>query len=170
MDVTAETPIREITINKVTGFPCPEPFTTGHVCKPNEASALNQLLAENSRNNYASIVNQAKETWEKDENDEPIMPDDLSELYAGYSAHVLGYEFGLRTGGGRTGDPVKTLARQICRQKLLKKLKAQGTKASDVPKEAMSDLIDKAMVRNPHLMDLAREQIAAAANTEFDLD
>ena len=170
MDITEETPIREITINHVPGFPCPEPFTEGHVCKPNEASALNQLLAENSRNNFSSEVNKVRDLWEKDEAGDPILPEDLSELFASYSAHVLAYEFGVRTGGGRTGDPVKTLARQICRQKLLKRLKAQGTKASDVSKDAMNALIDKALERNPHLMDLAKQQIELSKNAEFALD
>ncbi len=170
MNVTEETPIREITIGKVPGFPCPVVFITGHVCLENEAAALNQLLAENSRNNFAGEVATVRETWEKDASDEPIIPDDLSELYAAYSAHVLAYEFGLRTGSGRTGDPIKTLARQICRVKLLKAAKAKGTKASDIPKDALNALIDKALERNPHIMDLARQQIELSKNAEFALD
>ncbi len=170
MDINESTPIREITINHVPGFPCPEPFAEGHVCKPNEASALNQLLAENSRNNFSGEVAKTRETWEKDENDQPIIPEDITELVAAYSAHVLAYEFGLRTGGGRTGDPVKTLARQICRQKLLAAQKAKGVKLSDIPKEALAKAVDAALERNPHIMDIAKAQIEAAKGAEFTLD
>ena len=41
-------------------FTIASPYAEGYKLKPNEASAMNQLLAENIRNNLASTVRNAK--------------------------------------------------------------------------------------------------------------
>ena len=47
--------MEQIIIQGVT-FNVPTPYAEGHVLATNEASALNQLLHENLRNNFASKV------------------------------------------------------------------------------------------------------------------
>lgn len=93
MQFNSETPRRDITIQGKT-FSCPEIFKEGHVCTAAEAGALNQLLVENTRNNFATRLKDFAEG--KEGVTEPTQAD--------FDEYVSEYEFGAR----RTSSGVRT--------------------------------------------------------------
>lgn len=101
---------KEITIAGQT-FPVSQPYLAGHAITEAEAKALNQVRAENVRNNTASKVKAAMEGTAKE--GEPT-----SENIAAYVAsYDESYVFTLASvGGGRkSSDPVELEAARIAR-------------------------------------------------------
>lgn len=132
--ITKNTPTGNITIQGIL-FSVAKPFAEGHTCTANEAAALNQVLAENVRNNLATQVKKAKD----EANGEP----DETALQTLVNDYVAGYEFGVRSGGGRTMDPVVKEARNIGKEKIKAALAAKGVAAKDITAEQMRSLLDK---------------------------
>ena len=106
----SDTAKKEITIAGVT-FAVLQPYVAGHVVTEAEAKALNQVRAENIRNNCASKVKAAAEGTAKE--GEPTA-DTIETYVAEYDA---GYEFTLASvgGGKRPTDPVEVEAMRIAR-------------------------------------------------------
>lgn len=101
---------KEITIAGVT-FAVLQPYVAGHTITEAEAKALNQVRAENIRNNCASKVKAATEGTAKE--GEPTV-ETIEAYVAEYDA---GYEFTLASvgGGKRPTDPVEVEAMRIAR-------------------------------------------------------
>ena len=101
---------KEITIAGQT-FAVLQPYTTGHSITEAEAKALNQVRAENIRNNMASKVKAAFDGSAKD--GEPTQ-DTIAAYVAEYDA---GYEFTLASvgGGKRSTNPNEVEALRIAR-------------------------------------------------------
>ena len=118
MQITKDTPREDVGIQSVV-LSIPLPFKEGHVCKPNEAAALNQLLKENVRNNQAPVVKKAVE----DKKTKVQMQESLNE-------YLVGYEFGARKSGGST-DPVEKEAISLAKEKVKQALVKAGKKVSD---------------------------------------
>lgn len=128
-----------------------ERYEEGHELTAGEASALNQTLRENIRNNLAT---KAKEG--------ALSQDDVDKY-----AHE--YEFGVRTGGGgRTTDPVMVEFMRLAKDQIRKALKAQG-KSADA--EQITNAA-KALASHPKgepIMALARQRVAEAQSVAGDL-
>lgn len=101
---------KEITISGHL-FPISQPYLEGHAITEAEAKALNQVRAENVRNNMASKVKAASEGTAKE--GEPTI-DTIAEAVAAYDAT---YIFSLASvGGGRkSSDPTEVEALRIAR-------------------------------------------------------
>jgi hypothetical protein len=92
----------QITIQGQT-FRVPIRYAAGHTLTEGEASALNQTLHENLRNNFARKVAEGSEAG--------IPQETLQQQLDDYAND---YQFGVRTGGGGfRGDPVMTMAMNI---------------------------------------------------------
>lgn len=91
-------------------FPVSQPYAEGHTITEAEAKALNQVRAENIRNNMASRV---KVAMGKEPSDE-VNPSTIADIVAAYDAD---YEFTLASvgGGRRPTDPVDLEALKIAR-------------------------------------------------------
>lgn len=90
-------------------FTVMERYEEGHELTAGEASALNQTLRENVRNNLS------KKT--------PLTQDDVDK-------YATEYNFGVRTpGAGRTSDPVMAEYMRLAKDKIKQMLKAKGKKA-----------------------------------------
>lgn len=155
-EITDSTPTTEITVAGQT-FKAPQPYGAGDVLNANEASALNQTYAENLRNNFASKVKEALEAGTFD-----------ADVFQGrFSDYAAEYEFGVRTGGGRSGDPVMAEAMGITRDLVRKALAKAGHKLADVPASKVSELAKAQLSKTDdpktvQIMSLARERVAAA--------
>ena len=101
---------KEITIAGQT-FTVSQPYAEGHVVSEAEAKALNQVRAENVRNNMASKVKAAAEGTAKD--GEPTS----ETIAAAVAAYDSAYVFTLASvGGGRkSSDPAEIEALRIAR-------------------------------------------------------
>ncbi len=165
-EITESTPRSTITIAGET-FSAPQPYTEGHVLSGNEANALNQVFAENLRNNFASKVKAAQEAGTFD----------LSVFQGSFDDYANEYEFGVRTGGGggRSGNPIlaeaMNIARELVRKAIVKKgLKVADYKAAEISALAKSAL-DKGDAISAAIMSLATQRVEAAKEiTDISLD
>ena len=153
MDFNDQTPRRNITIAGVQ-LSVPEPITEGHQVNENEAAALNQVLAENVRNNFANRVKKAQENGE-----------DTESLQQELEAYVADYEFGVRRGGGggsaTSKDPVEKEAMALARAKVKEALKSKGHKISDVANEKINELAANALEKHPEFREQAKQIVEA---------
>lgn len=136
-EITAETPRTTITIAD-NSFTVPQPYSEGHVLNANEASALNQTYAENVRNNQAKAIKEA------------IAAGTFNlEVFQGkVDDYTSGYEFGVRTGGGRSGDPVMQEAMDIARDLVRKAIVKAGKALKDYTAANISTLARGVLDRN----------------------
>src|SRR5678816_4534698 len=110
-----QTARRDITVQDVV-FSVIQPYEAGPVeLTEGEAHALNQTLAENFRNNFRDDVLQAIEDGTVEKNGRAS-----EELQKAMEDYMADYEFGKRTGGVRTLDPVFAMMRDMAR-KIVKK-------------------------------------------------
>lgn len=132
-------------------------FAEGHVLTANEASALNQTFFENLRNNFAG---KAKEGADQ----------------AAFYEYAASYQFGVRTGGGGSRDPIEVEAMSIARDTVKDMIRKAGKKLSDYSAAAISETAGKLLaheVKGPEIRELARKRVAemqSAAGQSVDLD
>lgn len=152
-DITDSTPTTVITIAGQS-FTAPQPYAEGHSLTANEAAALNQTYAENLRNNFASKVKEAVEAGSFD----------LELFQSRFEEYANEYEFGVRTGGGRSGDAVMVEAMKIARESVRAALVKKGFKLADVPASKVSELAKGALARG----DEKAQEIIALARTRVE--
>lgn len=130
-------------------FSIPAPYDEGHTLNANEAMALNQLLKENVRNNFATRVKKAKEEGAFDPKQ---MQQDLEQ-------YVSEYEFGVRRGGGgaQPVDPIEKEALNIAKDKVKQSLKSQGYKITDVGAEKINQLAQQVLDKYPKIREQAKQ-------------
>lgn len=135
-------------------FNVPTPYAAGHVLAENEASALNQLLHENLRNNFASKVKKAKEEAGDGEVDHGALQAALDEYASTYS-------FGVRSVSGiakPSMDPVRREALKLATEAVRAAIKAKGLKG--VSKESIEQLATEAVDTKPEFTALAEKRLA----------
>ena len=119
-------------------------YAEGHVLNANEASALNQTYFENLRNNFAS---RAKEGATQED----------------FDAYAASYQFGVRTGGGGSRDPIEVEAMRIARDQVKAAIKANGLNISAYSAKSISKAAAGLLEKNPAIRETAKERVAAAA-------
>lgn len=157
-------------------FEAPQPYAAGTVeLTPGEASALNQTLAENLRNNFAPKIKAAMEEYRKANNlaedaEVPVANLDQDALIAQFNEYADKYEFGVRTAGGtRTPtDPVEREAMRIGRERVKAALNKKGIKIDSVSKEKMSELIQQVLSKYPDIKEEAKRRVDATASIALD--
>ncbi len=149
---------QEITIQGQV-FSIDTPYAEGHPLKANEASALNGLLAENVRNNQANLVREAKAKQVGKEAKELTtadiatieLPENVvAELQGQIAQYVANYEFGVRSGGGRSKDPLEREIENMAEDILVGALKKNNITPSKFKKDqrekydaALAGIIDQ---------------------------
>lgn len=153
MQFDTSTPRNSVTIQGAE-FTIPAVFTPGHQLSEGEASQMNQLLAENVRNNFAGKMKARAEKGEPAYTQEDL------------DAYVAEYEFGVRKAG--TGEarlsPVEREARRIARDRISAALKSRNQK---VEKEQMETLVSQLSVR-PDIVKEAEKRIRAVEKISIE--
>jgi len=109
-------------------FRVPIRYAAGHVLTEGEASALNQTLHENLRNNFARKVSEGTEAGVPQETLQQQLDD-----------YANDYQFGIRTGGGGfRGDPVMTLAMNAAREIVRQAIKVKSLDQDEWPASRIS--------------------------------
>lgn len=143
----------QITIQGQT-FRVPIRYAAGHTLNEGEASALNQTLHENLRNNFAKKVNEGVEAG---------VP--LETLQQQLDDYANEYQFGVRTGGGGfRGDPVMTLAMNVARELVRQAVKAKGLDQDEWPASRISQAAKALLDRqgdDGKIITSARKQVEA---------
>lgn len=150
---TENTVRQDIKVNKVS-YTIACPFEEGHVCTANEAKALNQLLKENVRNNFASKIKP----------DEPVPSQEEFDKY------VAGYEFGIRS--ITSSDPVMKEMIKIAEGLVMKGLEKAGVTKKALGTENFNKKVDE-ILSNPETEAKIRakaEQIIEIKASALSLD
>lgn len=159
-------------------FTIADPYTAGHTLTENEASALNQTRAENIRNNMARIIKEAKETAAKDNDIDvaSVTADmvDLEDLTTRVTEYATSYQFGVRTIGYTSANPVERIALDIARLNVRAAISASPKASLGDFKGAQITSMAKALLeseKGASIMDEARRQheVLAAASDSVDL-
>lgn len=150
VDFTEETSRKNIIIKKVE-YTIVQPFAEGHVCTANEANALNQLLSENVRNNFAPKVEKSEVAPTQEDLDN----------------YVANYQFGVRSVS--SSDPVEKVMRQLVERKLIEALKARGKNKSSLSSEEFKNAIDAAVEKNRDVLYAKAKEIVMMQTAEIDL-
>jgi hypothetical protein len=146
---TEETARKNITINDKP-FTVPQPFAEGHVLTANEASALNQVLSENVRNNIAPRIKKGEEINQ-----------------ASIDDYVAKYEFGIRSVS--TTDPVQKEMRKLAEEALNKKLAASGHSKSKLTKEQYNEMVDAILAEHQEKLYARAVQIIELRSEDISL-
>ena len=147
MNFNKETPTGAFAIQGKS-FNIPKPFTEGHLCSNSEAGVLNQILAENTRNNWASRI--------KKEVEEETF--DQSKMQAEIDEYLENYDFGVRRGRGPS-DPVEREALNMAKEIVRNALREKGFKLGDVAVEDINRLAEEAIASNPDITKEAKRRV-----------
>ncbi len=147
MDFNKETPTGTFVIQHQS-FQIPKPYVEGHTITTSEAGVLNQALAENVRNNWASRV--------KKEVDEDTF--NLVKMQAEVDEYIDGYDFGLRRGRGPS-DPVEREALNMAKEIVKNALREKGYKLNDVNTDDINRLAEEAVAANPEITKEAKRRV-----------
>jgi len=161
-----------------TNFEIIAPYAEGYALKANEAAAMNQLLAENIRNNMASEVRKFKlkvAGWTDEQIKQAkveqmaavvetvqLSPEQMADIQGQIDEYVTTYEFGIRTGRART--PFEKAVEEIVTDMLDKALKQSGYSPSKMQKEDRA----KYDALYTKVYDANRAEIDAAAQARLD--
>lgn len=171
MQVSESTPYADITVQGLT-FSAPQPYAAGHQLTEGEASQLNQVLAENLRNNFAVKI-RAKVAAHKKANNIPDEEDvgadvlDKDELDNEFETYFGEYEFGVRqasAGPRAPADPVGKEAFRIAWAKIKAALQTKNIKLDSVSKEKKDELIKSLLAKNPAIREEAERRVSATAD------
>jgi hypothetical protein len=120
-------------------FATSQPYAAGHVATEAEAKALNQVRAENLRNNFASQMKRVKGDAET------FTDEQLAALQTAFAEYDVGYEFTLASvgGGKRETDPVQAEAKKIAKTLIAAKLSAEGRTIKSIDPDVLANAIAK---------------------------
>ena len=136
----------------------PIPFNEGHVCTANEASALNQLLKENVRNNQAPHVKKMLK-----ENKTP------EEMQAHLDKYMTEYTIGVRRSGG-TKDPIRAEAISLAKEKVKKAILDKGGKLNQFKAADITAKAEMVVDQYPQFMEKAAEIVGRRTMDFADLE
>lgn len=163
---------REITIAGVV-VEIADVFAAGYVLKEGDAYQLNQVRAENIRNNLASFVKEEKEKVAKElgafkQVDGKDVPDidqvsvdnlDVDAIQAQVDKYAAEYQFGVGAGGGARApkDPVEREAIAIATEVIKTAYRSKGYKQPkpDKLKELVAGLLEK----DPSIKERAKARV-----------
>lgn len=127
-----------------TQYTIPANYAEGHVLTEGEASAMNQLFAENIRNNFAGKIKAAEEKKE------------ARPGQAELDKYCEEYKFGARGPGGPKLDPIEAEARRLAETAINEALKKKGIKIKDVPDDQFDGWIKEAVETQPQFRTTAK--------------
>ncbi len=151
MDFNKETPTGSFIIQGKS-FNIPRPFFEGHVCTGSESGVLNQILAENTRNNWGARV-------KKEVEDETF---DQAKMQAEIDEYLENYDFGVRRGRGPT-DPIEREALNIAKEIVKNAIREAGHKLADIETDDINRLSEEAVAANPDITKEAKRRVEQRA-------
>lgn len=173
-DTNAAAPTQTVTIQGFE-FSIPARYAEGHTLTANEASAMNQLFAENVRNNAASKIKKAKAEAEEANVEFSLDADrgeDAGTLRQEIQAYAESYEFGARVArASEPVDPVQKEAYRIAVELVNGKLREGGVKKKDLADGVFDETVEKVMA-GEKVQKLAAKRVKereALAAEDFDI-
>ena len=147
-------------------FEAPARYAEGHVCSLNEANTLNQTLAENLRNNFASRLKKAIEASEAEGGPEL----DLDALRAEFAEYAETYEFNGKRAARAPVDPIEKEATKIAGQMIAEALRAKNIDVKAARESGKFDeLVTNLLEKKPAIREEAARRVAATQNVADDI-
>jgi len=142
MKFTQKTPKADITIQGQK-YQVPQPYAPEHVCTEAEAKALNGLIAENARNNFARRLKKINEENGKlAEGVEPQPMPSQAEL----DDYLKSYEIGARKIAVQL-SPLDKEKKRLASEMLTTALRAKGRQKKDLTTEAVEGLLQQILTK-----------------------
>lgn len=158
MEIQANCPTKEFTCATVI-LQAPQPFDEGHECTGQEAGALNQLLVENSRNNFATTCKKMQEAG-----------DDGATIQKAYDGHISGYDFGVRRGRMAILDPVEREAYNMAKVRVLEVLRKKGTNMKELDADTLNTYVQNALDKYPQFRESAQAIVDQRTALDAELE
>ncbi len=153
----SNTSTQTLAIDGIT-FTAPAPYNEGHQITQREATALNQLFAENLRNNFRKKVADAKEKALA-AGAEAITGEALDALVAEFTTYADEYEFAGKRGSRTPTDPVAKEATKIARDKLNEAFKAKNFDKKTLAEGQFDKMVQDLLAKRPDFTELARRRV-----------
>ncbi len=154
-------------------FPFISRYSAGHVMTAEEALVLDQTLAENLRNNFASKIRAKAEEIAKatPEGETPrgFTEEELTSLQNDFQAYAQSYVFRAPRAGSGPVDPIERTARKMAKELVMTALAAKNIKHTSLPEGKMEEFITAVLARKPEIMDEAKRRVEAAKAGAADL-
>ena len=142
-------------------FDIPSPFAEGHQLTPHEAAAMNQLFAENVRNNGASKIKAAlaKHVKAGHSAESFKLPEDVR---GAVQTLADTYTFGERKARGTSEpvDPLEREAHRIADEAIRTALKKKAVKVKDLPKGKFDEMV-KTHAKNEKVLAEVKRRLKA---------
>jgi hypothetical protein len=140
----------------------PAPFTEGHELRQVEADQLNQVYAENIRNN---ITGKIKRHYEQ-HNEYPS----AEQVQQWVDEYVPTYDFGRQGSGGPKMSPVERQALSLARDAVKKKIRQrEDLDLNSYSKEDIEGFAKQAIEQYPELTERAKQIVEAKQGASSDL-
>jgi hypothetical protein len=152
-----EVPTQEVIIQGRT-FQAPAPYAEGHTINGAEAAALNTVLKENLRNNFAGLMKRAAEEAE---------PRILTQ--ADFDAYAAEYDFGARRTRNVIADPVEREEKKITEAAVKRALMKKGFKLKELSEELIAAHVKNVMATGRYRADAERAIANKKAMAELEL-
>lgn len=149
-------------------FSIPAPYAEGHVLNANEAGAVNQLFAENIRNNFAGLMKKAEDKRKEDGTTALLTQADLDK-------YAETYKFGVRSGSGPRLDPVEREMRKMAETQVKALLSSKNIALKALPEGKYDELVEKVLakygddLRTRAESIVATQKAAVAAVADIDI-
>lgn len=158
MQINPSAPTRQRSIGEFL-LTIPQPYTAGHTVTDGEASALNQIIAENVSNNLRAKLQAGVAS---DVEGQPATPHTAESAQSLVDSYLADYEMGVRRvgeGSSRTVDPIEREARKLAKAKAKELVLAKGMKVKDVNIDEIAETIYNANIEA--LTNAAKKLVAA---------
>lgn len=136
--------------SKGRSFTFPKRYAEGDTLDANEANALNGLLCENIRNNFAKHA----------DNEAGLSDEELNAKFAEYAEN---YDFaGRRQSTKAPVDPVAKEAHKIAAAKIDAALRAKGTSRKNLAEGKFEGLVAELIAKYPAITEEAQRRVESA--------
>lgn len=138
-------------------FQVPSPYREGHVLTAGEASAFNQLFADNMRNAFNKKV--AAELAKTE--GAPLTPEAIATIQADLDAYAASYSFDSRTRARapRAVDAVERKLQKLAEQTVVMMLNQKGYQRNQLSKENFAQLVQMVIEKQPELREEAQRAV-----------
>jgi hypothetical protein len=149
-------------------FTAPAPYAEGHTLSVAEANVLNQVFAENLRNNFRKRVADSKEKAKK-EGHESLPQDVLDSLIADFTKYANDYEFAGKRQSRGPVDPVEREAMKLAREKLNEAFKLKNIDKKTLAEGQFDKMVAELLEKKPEFRELAKQRLASLQALAADI-
>ena len=148
-------------------FTAPAPFYEGHSLSSAEANVLNQVFAENLRNNFRKKISDAKAKAQKD--GVAFEGELVNALASEFTTYAQSYEFAGKRQTRTPTDPVEKETIKLARDRLREHFKQKNFDIKSLAEGQFDKLVTDLIARKPEIRERAKERVAIMQSLAADM-